>query len=137
MAKKSLIVKAAAQAQVPGPRLQPLHDLRPAARLHAPLRAVPHLLPGARPAGRAAGRDQVELVGQMNISDPIADMLTRIRNASRARHEEVMVPASRTKLAIAKILKDEGFIEDFTEAQEGPAAPDEDQASSTSARCPS
>jgi small subunit ribosomal protein S8 len=56
----------------------------------------------------------------MNISDPIADMLTRIRNASRARHEEVMVPASRTKLAIAKILKDEGFIEDFSEAREGP-----------------
>jgi small subunit ribosomal protein S8 len=56
----------------------------------------------------------------MNISDPIADMLTRIRNASQARHETVLVPASRTKLAIAKILRDEGFIEDFSEAQEGP-----------------
>ena len=55
----------------------------------------------------------------MNISDPIADMLTRIRNASRARHTEVVVPASRTKLAIARILKDEGFIEDFAEATEG------------------
>ena len=55
----------------------------------------------------------------MNISDPIADMLTRIRNASRARHEEVSMPASRTKLAIARILKDEGFIEDFAEAQTG------------------
>ncbi|MDQ3448825.1 MAG: 30S ribosomal protein S8 [Chloroflexota bacterium] len=58
----------------------------------------------------------------MNISDPIADMLTRIRNASLARHEEVLVPASRTKLAIAKILREEGFIEDFSEAQEGPMA---------------
>ena len=56
----------------------------------------------------------------MNISDPIADMLTRIRNASRARHTDVVVPASRTKLAIARILKDEGFIEDFSEATEGP-----------------
>jgi len=56
----------------------------------------------------------------MNVSDPIADMLTRIRNASRARHEEVIVPASRTKLAICRILKDEGFIEDVLEAQEGP-----------------
>ncbi len=56
----------------------------------------------------------------MNISDPIADMLTRIRNASRARHEDVLVPASRTKLAIAKILKEEGFIEDFSELQDGP-----------------
>jgi small subunit ribosomal protein S8 len=58
----------------------------------------------------------------MNVSDPIADMLTRIRNASRARHEEVSVPASRTKLAIARILKDEGFIEDFSEVRDGPRA---------------
>jgi small subunit ribosomal protein S8 len=57
----------------------------------------------------------------MNVSDPIADMLTRIRNASQARHEQVVVPASRTKLAIARILRDEGFIEDFTEGQEGPS----------------
>jgi small subunit ribosomal protein S8 len=56
----------------------------------------------------------------MNVSDPIADMLTRIRNASRARHTDVTVPASRTKLAIARILKDEGFIEDFSEATDGP-----------------
>ena len=56
----------------------------------------------------------------MNVSDPIADMLTRIRNATRARHEEVIVPASKTKLAIARILKDEGFIDDFSEFQEGP-----------------
>ena len=41
----------------------------------------------------------------MNISDPIADMLTRVRNASRARHTEVVVPASRTKREIARILK--------------------------------
>jgi len=56
----------------------------------------------------------------MNVSDPIADMLTRIRNATRARHEEVVVPASKSKLAIARILKDEGFIDDFSEYQEGP-----------------
>jgi len=55
----------------------------------------------------------------MNVSDPIADMLTRIRNASRARHQEVSLPASRTKLAIARILKEEGFIEDFSEGQAG------------------
>ena len=56
----------------------------------------------------------------MNISDPIADMLTRVRNASRARHTEVVVPASRTKREIARILKDEGFIADITEEQAGP-----------------
>jgi small subunit ribosomal protein S8 len=55
----------------------------------------------------------------MNVSDPIADMLTRIRNGSRARHSEVRLPASKTKLAIARILKDEGFIEEFEEARNG------------------
>ena len=49
----------------------------------------------------------------MTVSDPIADMLTRIRNAIMARHDYVLVPASRTKLSIAKILKEEGFINDY------------------------
>ena len=44
------------------------------------------------------------------MTDPIADMLTRIRNAIMVRHDSVQVPASKLKLAIAKILKDEGFI---------------------------
>ena len=57
----------------------------------------------------------------MNVSDPIADMLTRIRNASRARHTEVVVPASRVKREIARILVEEGFIASFSEEQEGPA----------------
>jgi small subunit ribosomal protein S8 len=56
----------------------------------------------------------------MNVSDPIADMLTRVRNASRARHTEVVVPASRTKREIARILKDEGFIADVAEERVGP-----------------
>ena len=55
----------------------------------------------------------------MNISDPIADMLTRIRNASRARHTEVVVPASRTKREIARILKAEGFIAEVAEDRDG------------------
>ena len=49
----------------------------------------------------------------MNITDPIADMLTRIRNAVQARHEVVDIPASRVKVEVAKILKQEGFITDF------------------------
>ena len=57
----------------------------------------------------------------MNISDPIADMLTRVRNASRARHTEVIVPASRTKREIARILKEEGFIADVQEERAGPS----------------
>jgi small subunit ribosomal protein S8 len=47
------------------------------------------------------------------ITDPIADMLTRIRNASMARHQSVMIPASGIKMEIARILKDEGFVRDF------------------------
>ncbi len=50
----------------------------------------------------------------MNVSDPIADMLTRIRNAVIARHDQVLVPASKTKIAIAKVLKEEGFIKDYS-----------------------
>jgi small subunit ribosomal protein S8 len=46
-------------------------------------------------------------------SDPIADMLTRIRNASRAEHEKVDIPASRLKVRIAELLKEEGFIKNF------------------------
>jgi small subunit ribosomal protein S8 len=46
-------------------------------------------------------------------SDPIADMLTRIRNAIMVRHDSVEIPASKMKVAIAKILKEEGFIDNF------------------------
>ena len=49
----------------------------------------------------------------MSMSDPIADLLTRIRNASRAEHEKVDIPCSRLKVRIAEILKDEGFIKNF------------------------
>ena len=49
----------------------------------------------------------------MTISDPIADMLTRIRNAVMVRHDSVLIPVSRMKLSIAKILTDEGFISDY------------------------
>jgi len=49
----------------------------------------------------------------MTISDPIADMLTRLRNAAMARHDFALVPASKIKLAITKILKDEGFIANY------------------------
>ena len=56
----------------------------------------------------------------MSITDPIADMLTRIRNANTANHKSVDMPASRTKQAIAQILADEGFIESFEQLAEGP-----------------
>lgn len=49
----------------------------------------------------------------MSMSDPIADMLTRIRNATHRRHSQVVMPSSNLKVAIAGILKDEGYIDDF------------------------
>ena len=49
----------------------------------------------------------------MAVTDPIADMLTRIRNAVIVRHDSVMIPASNMKMALAKILREEGFIADY------------------------
>ena len=55
----------------------------------------------------------------MHITDPIADMLTRIRNANNAKHETVDVPASNLKKAIAQILLDEGYIKSYTVVDNG------------------
>ena len=54
----------------------------------------------------------------MNTTDPIADMLTRIRNASRARHPKLEMPGSRLKAEVAKILKEEGYISSFKISEE-------------------
>jgi small subunit ribosomal protein S8 len=56
----------------------------------------------------------------MSMTDPISDMLTRIRNATTVRHDRADVPASKMKLEIAKILKQEGFIRTFKTLEEGP-----------------
>ena len=55
----------------------------------------------------------------MTMSDPIADMLTRIRNANTAKHDTVDVPSSKMKLAIANILLDEGYIEKYDMVEDG------------------
>ena len=61
----------------------------------------------------------------MNVNDPIADMLTRIRNAVASRHDRVVIPASKMKISIAQVLKDEGFIRDFSVvAEDGKAQSD-------------
>jgi small subunit ribosomal protein S8 len=49
----------------------------------------------------------------MPVNDPIADMLTRLRNASRAHHERVVLPSSKLKVEVIKVLKQEGFIADY------------------------
>lgn len=55
----------------------------------------------------------------MQITDPIADLLTRIRNASSAKHDSVEIPASNMKKAICQILLDEGYIKDFSVVEDG------------------
>jgi small subunit ribosomal protein S8 len=56
----------------------------------------------------------------MGMTDPVADMLTRIRNAQMVKQVEVKMPASKLKAAIASVLKDEGYIEDFAVRADGP-----------------
>ncbi len=55
----------------------------------------------------------------MVMTDPIADMLTRIRNANQAKHEEVSMPASRMKLEILNVLKNEGYISEYEKVEDG------------------
>ena len=55
----------------------------------------------------------------MAMTDPIADMLTRVRNANSVYHETVKIPGSKLKCAIAEVLKDEGFIKDYTFEEDG------------------
>lgn len=54
------------------------------------------------------------------LTDPIADMLTRIRNGLQARHPQVTMPSSKVKVAVAEVLRDEGFINAFQELEEKP-----------------
>lgn len=55
----------------------------------------------------------------MSMTDPIADMLTRIRNAQKARKESVMIPASRLKLSIVEVLQKEGYVDSIDTEQDG------------------
>ncbi len=56
----------------------------------------------------------------MTMTDPIADMLTRIRNGVQARHQQVEMPASKLKLAVAEVLRDEGYVVGFAMQGEPP-----------------
>ena len=55
----------------------------------------------------------------MSMTDPIADMLTRIRNANQMKHESVSMPASRLKLEILEVLKNEGYIAEYEKVEDG------------------
>src|SRR3989338_4734542 len=78
---------------------------------------VPDLPEGSRAQGTDTGADKGQLVNyserKMAMTDPIADMLTRIRNAAQARHESVDAPWSRVKEQIVKVLVAEGYLQEF------------------------
>jgi small subunit ribosomal protein S8 len=56
----------------------------------------------------------------MPVNDPVGDMLTRLRNASRAHHDKTVLPASKLKVEVLKVLKDEGFIAEYTVHERAP-----------------
>src|SRR5258707_5372740 len=104
------------EAQVQGARAQSLPRLRPRARLYSQVSDVQNLLPRHGAQGRNSRRRESKLVGanrKIMQTDPIGDFLTRIRNASAAKHQRVDVPVSKLKTEIARILKDEGYISTF------------------------
>ena len=72
----------------------------------------------AKTSNKSAGKNPKRISAAV-VSDPIADMLTRIRNSNAARHGEVKVPASRLKLEIARVLKDEGYIAGYDVEADG------------------
>ena len=113
MASKALIEKSRKPAALQDARIHALQPLRPPARGLPEVRALPDLPARPRAPGRHPRHDQVELVGASMQTDPIADMLTRIRNANRALHESAEMPTSRLKDEIARILKEEGYIQDY------------------------
>ena len=149
MARKAMIEKSKRKPKFAGAAAQPLRSLRPLARLPAPLRSLPHLLPRAVAVRDDPGRAEGELVdverrrstaqpsvtssdrhtshssstsvriredkeSLMSMTDPIADMLTRIRNACGSKHRRVDMPVSKMKTEIARILKENNFIQDYT-----------------------
>lgn len=72
------------------------------------------------PGGVTWGEKGKLVRGITMMTDPIADMLTRIRNALQARHDLVLIPASKTKIEMARILQKEGFVKEFEVVKAGP-----------------
>ena len=93
--------------------------VRSGARLLQEVRSVPNLFERACARGKDPWRHEGELVGLMSVNDPIADFLTRIRNAGMAKHEVVIMPHSKMKAEIARIMKEQGYINDYSDRGEG------------------
>ncbi len=104
-----------AEAEVQRAAAQPLPAVRPLARISAQVRLLPDLFPRSGAQRVHPGRPQGKLVERddMTMTDPVADMLTRIRNACGSKHRRVDVPLSRLKLEIARVLKENSYIQDY------------------------
>lgn len=118
-----------ATAQIQGAVSQSLRNMRAAPGVHAKIRNVPNLLQRARASGCCARHNEIELVMEekmaktnraVTASDPIADLLTRIRNASKASHANVLMPSSKMKESIVKVLEEEGYIVGYEVVKEPP-----------------
>jgi small subunit ribosomal protein S8 len=120
-------------AKTPDTKAQPVHHLRPVASVHAKIRRVQIVLPKHGARRQNSRRHEGELVSSfftvesrnklgernsMSMSDPIADYLTRVRNAVRARHKKVDVPASGLKKEITRILMEQKFITSYTTVED-------------------
>ena len=98
-----------------------MHDLRAAAWFLAEVPNLPFVFSLTGVAGGDSRRAQVELVEEAQVlTDPVADMLTRIRNGTRAGHASVEMPSSKIKVAIAEVLREEGFIRGLDVIGAGP-----------------
>src|SRR5262249_10209068 len=97
--------------EVPRAQLHALQPLRTTACRLPQVRPLQNLSAGARAPGRDPRHDEIELVTV--LTDPVADMLARIRNANKALHESTQMPTSRLEEGIARILKEEGYISDY------------------------
>ena len=128
MAKKSLVVKQKRKSKYEVRAYTRCNRCGRPRAVYRKFGGLPDLPARARAPGRHPGHDEVELVGGTKVlTDPIADMLTRIRNANRALHDSASMPTSKMKEEIARILKDEGYIKDFKrgrgEGREGQPLP--------------
>jgi small subunit ribosomal protein S8 len=109
--------------EVQGPEAQPVSQVRAAAGILPEIgSASGSWLRGAKspawssPAGKgnSGGRRK-----KMGMTDPLADLITRLRNANKAKHEKVDVPASNLKVHVARILKDEGYVKNYKVIKDG------------------
>ena len=112
MARTSQVAKLSKKLKFKNRQRNRCRSVRRAARFSAQIPNVPHLFSRLCVQGEIPGRAESELVTAMQ-TDPIADMLTRIRNAMRARHARVELPASKLKIEIARVLKEEGYISTY------------------------